>query len=92
MKTILIDGKLCVGPHFTETEFVMMRKNLSQQKLLDILGELLNSVGNPAKTKIVHLLFAHKEFRCMRFSRIIENIGFCCFSTLTNGELLVVLR
>ena len=87
MERISVKSKLCVGSYFTKTGSIIIG-----QRTLTVLEEPLNSVGNPAKTKIVHLLFAHKEFRCMRFSRIIENIGFCRFSTLTNGELLVVLR
>ncbi len=60
-KNILVEGHLCIGPHFTDKEFGLIKKNINQLEGLNTLAELLSVVGNAVRLKIVYLLFAHKE-------------------------------
>ena len=61
MKKAHVDGQLCIGPTFTKAEFSLIKKNLSDQKGLDSLADLLAVSGNRQRLKIIYLLHAHKE-------------------------------
>jgi DNA-binding transcriptional ArsR family regulator len=61
MKKIYIDGKLCIGPHFSKAEFALIKRNLTEQKGLSTLASLLNVAGNIQRLKIIYLLHVHKE-------------------------------
>ena len=60
-KRILVEGHQCIGPHFNEKEFELIKKNVYELEGLNTLADLLNVVGNPVRLKIVYLLYAHKE-------------------------------
>ena len=60
-KQILVEGHHCVGPHFTDDEFELMKKNINQLEGLNTLADLLAVVGNAVRLKIVYLLYAHNE-------------------------------
>ncbi len=60
-KTILVEGHLCIGPHFTNEEFGLIKKNIHQLEGLNTLADLLSVVGNAVRLKIVYLLYAHNE-------------------------------
>jgi len=60
-KQILVEGHHCVGPHFTDKEFGLIKKNINQLEGLNTLADLLSVVGNAVRLKIVYLLYAHKE-------------------------------
>ena len=61
MRKIYIDGKVCVGPHFSRAEFTLIKRNLEAQQGLRTLAELLNVAGNLQRLRILYLLHAHKE-------------------------------
>ncbi|MGC8595906.1 MAG: ArsR/SmtB family transcription factor [Candidatus Kryptoniota bacterium] len=61
MKRAHVEGQLCIGPTFTKAEFSLIKKNLSEQRGLDILADLLSVSGNRQRLKIIYLLHAHKE-------------------------------
>jgi len=54
-------GRLCIGSTFTKDEFSLIKKNLSQQRGLDALADLLAVSGSRQCLKIIYLLHAHKE-------------------------------
>jgi Predicted transcriptional regulators len=56
-----VEGRLCIGPNFTKAEFALIKKNLSEQRGLDALADLLAVSGNRQRLKIIYLLHAHKE-------------------------------
>jgi DNA-binding transcriptional ArsR family regulator len=60
-KQILVEGHRCVGPHFTDEEFGLIKKNINQLEGLNTLADLLAVVGNSVRLKIVYLLYAHSE-------------------------------
>lgn len=61
MTKIYIEGKLCVGPTFSKTEFLLIKRNLAKQQGLTTLAELLGAAGNLQRLNILYLLHAHKE-------------------------------
>lgn len=61
MKKVIIEGKLCIGPTFSNAEFALIKRNLAEQKGIDTLAYLLEAAGNIQRLKILYLLFAHKE-------------------------------
>lgn len=61
MTKIYIEGKLCVGPTFSKTEFLLIKRNLAEQQGLATLAELLGATGNLQRLNILYLLHAHKE-------------------------------
>ena len=71
MKKIYIDGQLCVGPHFTSTEFSLIRQNLERQKGLETLADLFLLAGNAQRLKILYLLYAHKEMCVCDISEVL---------------------
>ena len=72
MKKIIIDGKLCVGPTFTKAEFALIKRNLTEQKGLQTLADLLGVAGNPQRLKILYLLHAHKEMCVCDLTEVLE--------------------
>ncbi len=60
-KNILVEGHLCIGPHFTDEEFASIKNNINQLEGLNTLADLLSVVGNAVRLKIVYLLYAHNE-------------------------------
>src|SRR5258706_12637084 len=61
MKKVYIDGKLCVGPNFTNAEFTVINRILVEQKGLKTLADSLGVAGNLQRLKILYLLHAHRE-------------------------------
>ena len=61
MNKAYVEGRLCIGPTFTNTEFSLIKKNLSEQKGLEVLADLLAVSGNRQRLKVIYLLHAHKE-------------------------------
>ena len=72
MKKILVEGHYCIGPHFSDGEFVLIKRNLEEQNGLDTLADLLGVVGNPKRLKIVYLLFAHNELCVCDLAEILK--------------------
>jgi len=61
MKKVYIEGKLCVGPNFSNAEFAVIKRNLVEQKGLKTLADSLGVAGNLQRLKILYLLHAHRE-------------------------------
>jgi DNA-binding transcriptional ArsR family regulator len=61
MKKIIVEGKLCIGPNFSNAEFALIKRNLANQKGLETLADLLAVAGNGQRLKILYLLHAHHE-------------------------------
>lgn len=72
MKKIKIDGAVCIGPNFSKAEFILIKKNLSEQKGLVTLADLLALAGNLQRLKILYLLFAHKEMCVCDLAEVLE--------------------
>lgn len=72
MKKILVEGHICIGPHFSDVEFLLIKRNLEEQNGLDTLAGLLGVVGNPKRLKIVYLLFAHTELCVCDLAEILK--------------------
>jgi len=71
-KEILVEGHHCVGPHFTDKEFGLIKKNINQLEGLDTLAGLLSVVGNAVRLKIVYLLYAHHELCVCDLAEILQ--------------------
>ncbi len=61
MRKVYVDGRVCIGPNFSKAEFVVIKRNLAEQKGLKTLGDSLGVAGNLQRLKILYLLHAHKE-------------------------------
>jgi DNA-binding transcriptional ArsR family regulator len=61
MRKVYIEGKLCIGPTFSKTEFALIKRNLAEQKGLATLADLLSVAGNLQRLTIIYLLHAHRE-------------------------------
>lgn len=72
MRKVYIDGKLCVGPTFSKAEFALIKRNLSEQKGLQTLADLLDVAGNIQRLKILFLLHAHKEMCVCDLAEVLE--------------------
>ena len=72
MKKVYIDGKLCVGPTFTNAEFALIKRNLAEQKGLQTLANLLGLAGNPQRLRILYLLYVHKEMCVCDLAEVLE--------------------
>ena len=72
MRKAYIDGKLCIGPTFSRAEFALIKQNLSEQKGLQTLADLLNVAGNVQRLKILYLLHAHKEMCVCDLAEVLE--------------------
>jgi ArsR family transcriptional regulator, lead/cadmium/zinc/bismuth-responsive transcriptional repressor len=72
MKKVIIEGKQCIGPNFTQAEFILIKRNLDTQKGLDTLAGLLETSGSLQRLKILYLLYAHKEMCVCDISEVLE--------------------
>ena len=72
MKKIYIHGKLCVGPTFSQTELLLIKRNLAQQKALHALADMLSAVGNPQRLNILYLLHSHREMCVCDLAEVLE--------------------
>ena len=72
MKDILVEGQHCIGPHFDDKEFGLIKTNVNQLEGLNTLAGLLNVVGNPVRLKIVYLLYAHKELCVCDLAEVLD--------------------
>jgi len=72
MKRVYIEGKLCIGPTFSKTEFALIKRNLAEQKGLATLADLLGIAGNIQRLKILYLLHAHKEMCVCDLAEVLE--------------------
>lgn len=72
MRRVLIDGKVCVGPTFSKAEFALIKRNLSEQKGLETLSQLLSTAGNTQRLNILYLLHAHKEMCVCDLAEVLE--------------------
>src|SRR5713226_7633974 len=72
MKKIYINGKLCVGPTFSQTELLLIKRNLAQQETLHALAEMLSVVGNPQRLNILYLLHGHREMCVCDLAEVLE--------------------
>ena len=72
MRRVYIEGKLCVGPTFSRAEFTLIKRNLSEQKGLHTLADLLAVAGNLQRLKIIYLLHAHREMCVCDLAEILE--------------------
>ena len=71
-KQILVEGHLCIGPHITDEEFSLIKKNINQLEGLNTLANLLSVVGNAVRLKIVYLLYAHNELCVCDLAEILQ--------------------
>lgn len=72
MRKVVIEGKLCIGPTFTDAEFALIKKNVADQEGLETLAELMNLVGNAHRLKIIYLLHAHKEMSVCDIAEVLQ--------------------
>ena len=72
MKKVYIDGRVCVGPTFTNAEFALIKRNLAEQKGLQTLANLLGLAGNPQRLRILYLLHAHKEMCVCDLAEVLD--------------------
>lgn len=72
MRKVYIEGKLCIGPTFSRTEFALIKRNLAEQKGLETLADLLGTGGNIQRLKILYLLHAHKEMCVCDLAEVLE--------------------
>jgi len=72
VKKILVEGQYCIGPHFDDKEFELIKKNINQLEGLDTLADLLSVVGSPVRLKIVYLLYAHKELCVCDLAEVLD--------------------
>lgn len=72
MKKVHIEGKLCIGPTFSNAEFVLIKRNLGEQKGLKTLADSLAVAGNLQRLKILYLLHAHKEMCVCDLAEVLE--------------------
>ena len=71
-KRIVVEGHQCIGPHFDDEEFNLIKKNVNELEGLNTLADLLNVVGNPVRLKIVYLLYAHKELCVCDLAEVLD--------------------
>jgi len=72
MKKVYIEGKLCIGPTFSRTEFALIKRNLAEQKGLATLADLLGTSGNIQRLKILYLLHTHREMCVCDLAEVLE--------------------
>ena len=72
MRRIIIDGKTCVGPTFSKAEFALIKRNLSDQRGLETLADLLALAGNSQRLRILYLFHAHKEMCVCDLAEVLE--------------------
>lgn len=71
MKKAVVEGSICIGPHFSKAEFVEIRKNLAVKRGLNTLAQLLSVAGNPQRIRILSLLHTHKEMCVCDLSEVL---------------------
>ena len=72
MKKVYIEGKLCVGPTFSNAEMSVIKRNLSEQRGLVTLSDSLAVAGNIQRLKMLYLLHAHREMCVCNLAEILE--------------------
>lgn len=72
MKRVQIEGKLCVGPNFSNAEFAVIKRNLVEQKGLKTLADSLGVAGNCQRLRILYLLHAHREMCVCDLAEVLE--------------------
>src|SRR5437867_52805 len=72
MKKVYIEGRLCVGPNFSNPEFAVIKRNLVAQKGLKTLADSLAVAGNLQRLRILYLLHAHKEMCVCDLAEVLE--------------------
>lgn len=72
MRRVFIEGKLCIGPTFSKAEFALIKRNLSEQRGLQTLADLLAVAGNIQRLKIIYLLHAHREMCVCDLAEVLE--------------------
>lgn len=72
MKKIHVEGKPCIGPNFSKAEFILIKRNLANQKGLETLADLLAVAGNSQRLKILYLLHAHHEMCVCDLAEVLE--------------------
>jgi ArsR family transcriptional regulator, lead/cadmium/zinc/bismuth-responsive transcriptional repressor len=71
MKKVIIEGRQCIGPNFSQAEFALIKRNLEKQRGLDTLAGLLETSGSPQRLKILYVLYAHKEMCVCDISEVL---------------------
>ncbi len=71
-KVILVEGQVCIGPHFSNAQFDLIKRNINNLAGLNTLADLLSVVGNAARLKIVYLLYAHNELCVCDLAEVLE--------------------
>lgn len=72
MRKVYVDGKLCIGPNFSKAEFILIKRNLANQKGLDTLADLLALAGNSQRLKILYLLHTHHEMCVCDLAEVLQ--------------------
>ena len=72
MRRVIIDGRTCVGPTFSRAESALIKRNLSDQRGLETLADLLALAGNTQRLRILYLLHAHKELCVCDLAEVLE--------------------
>jgi DNA-binding transcriptional ArsR family regulator len=72
MKKIYVEGKLCIGPNFSNAEFALIKRNLANQRGLETLADSLAAAGNSQRLKILYLLHAHREMCVCDLAEVLE--------------------
>lgn len=72
MKKVYIDGQICIGPNFSESEFDLIKRNLDSVKGLETLAGLLEVAGNEQRLKILYLLHTHKEMCVCDLAQVLK--------------------
>lgn len=72
MPKVYVEGELCIGPNFSKAEFILIKRNLANQKGLDTLADLLALAGNSQRLKILYLLHAHHEMCVCDLAEVLQ--------------------
>lgn len=72
MKRVYVDGKLCIGPNFSNAEFALIKRNLAEQKGLKTLADSFAVAGNLQRLKVLYLLHAHKEMCVCDLAEVLD--------------------
>ncbi len=72
MKKIIVEGRVCIGPHFTDEEFLGIKTQLEDMHGLETLADLLGVIGSPVRLKIIYLLQSLKEICVCDLAEILE--------------------
>jgi len=72
IKTIIVEGHKCIGPHFSKKEFEVIKENLNQLEGINTLADLLSVAGNPMRLKIIYLLYAYNEMCVCDLAEVLD--------------------